>query len=262
MFPGEPDVGLRLSGGVAFLRWTLGVLNGEPLDEKGYPAQDPNAAKDILLRVGVDTSPRDDLKVTGGVSVMRGKGFHAGSDATKATIEWHDANEDGIIQQTELTPIPGASATPSQNFDRWLIGADLQLAYHSRYGRTFLYGEVQVGNNMDRGILPSDPILTGVDTRQLGYYIGVVQDVTEHGLVGFRYDWYDPNSDAFDKRGGRLYPFSQRVVTYSPLVGLVVPHAKLLFQYDFIDNTFARDNNGVPARLKNNQATLRLQVEL
>jgi hypothetical protein len=263
MFPGEPDLGLRLSGGISFFRWTVALLNGEPLDEKtSFPAQDPNAAKDILFRVGVDTTPRPLLHLAGAVSAMRGKGFHPGTDATKATIQWIDANEDGVIQQTELTPIPGAAATPSQSFDRWLVGVDLQTSYDWSFGKTTLYGEASVGNNYDRGLYPSDPVLVGIDTRQLGWYVGAIQEVMKRGLVGFRVDYYDPNSDAFDKRGGKLVPYSQSVTTYSPLVGVTIPHAKLLVQYDVIRNSFARDATGVPTSLRSNAGTIRLQVEL
>src|SRR5262249_15348406 len=33
-FPGEPDVGLRLSGGIGFFRYALAILNGEPQDDR------------------------------------------------------------------------------------------------------------------------------------------------------------------------------------------------------------------------------------
>src|SRR5262249_54310670 len=34
LFPGEPDVGARFSGGLGFARYAVSVTNGEPLDEK------------------------------------------------------------------------------------------------------------------------------------------------------------------------------------------------------------------------------------
>ena len=58
-----------------------------------------------------------------------------------------------------------------------------------------------------------------------------------YGLVGFRYDYYDPNADIFDKRGGLLVPSSERIETFSPLFGAVLPHrAKALVEYDVIRN--------------------------
>jgi hypothetical protein len=38
-------------------------------------------------------------------------------------------------------------------------------------------------------------------------------------------------------------------------------HARLLFQYDVIQNALGRTTAGVPATLADNVATLRLQVE-
>lgn len=263
MFPGEPDVGFKVHGGLGFFRWSVAAMNGQPLDEKSpFVGQDPNQAKDVFFRFGVDTKPREELRVTGGVSAMRGKGFHAGTDATPSSIQWRDLNEDGVIQNIELVPISPSAATPSQNFERWLVGADAQVRFESRFGKTMAYGEVQLGSNMDRGLFPSDPVLLGIDTRQLGWYVGLLQDVTKYGIVGLRYDFYDPNSDALDKRGGKLLPYSQSVKTWSPLIGLVLPHARLYAQYDLIDNKLARNALGVPEKLKSNTLTLRLQVDL
>jgi hypothetical protein len=263
IFPGEPDVGVRLNGGFAFFRWTAAVVNGEPLGEtSGFQLQDPNAGKDVAFRFGVDTKPRKKVHVTGGISAMRGKGFHAGTAATKAMIQWHDINEDGVIQVNELTPIPGNSATPSANFDRWLVGADAQVEGETFLGRTKVYGEVYLGSNYDRGLLPSDPVLSGIDSRQFGYYVAALQDIGPFGIVGLRYDYYDPNSDVFDSRGGKLLPYSQIVKTWSPLVGAVVPHGKLYVQYDIIGNDFGRNSLGVPAKIQDNTITVRMQVEL
>jgi hypothetical protein len=263
IFPGEPDVGMRINGGIGFFRWTAAVINGEPLGEQsGFQLQDPNAAKDAVFRFGVDAKPRPKIHVTGGISAMRGKGFHAGTAATKATIQWHDTNEDGIIQTSELTAIPGNAATPSANFDRWLVGADAQAEVESSLGTTKVYAEVYVGSNYDRGLLPSDPILSGIDSRQFGWYVAGLQQVGTYGLVGLRFDYYDPNSDIFDSRGGKLLPYSQIVKTWSPLVGTVVPHGKLYVQYDIIDNDFGRSSLGVPTKLNDNTVTVRLQVEL
>jgi hypothetical protein len=105
--------------------------------------------------------------------------------------------------------------------------------------------------------------LTGVDQRELGFYAGIVQEIGPYGVVGFRYDFYDPNSDAFDKRAARLIPYSEAIKTFSPLVGLAIPdRARLVFEYDAVKNALARDASGVPSNLKDNVATVRLQVQL
>jgi hypothetical protein len=263
-FPGEPDLGVRLAGALGFFRWTIAATDGEPIGEKSpFSLQDPNKAKDIVFRFGIDTHPLEDLAIAADVSSLRGQGFHAGTDATSASIQWKDLNEDGVIQPYELIPVTGAAATPSQNFDRWEVGLDLRVHYRSKLGVTKLYGELAVAQNLDRGLYVADPTVTNVDQRELGYYIGLVQEVTRWGVVGLRYDVYDPNFDAFDKRQGKLLPFSETINTWSPMLGLVLPdRARLVLQYDIIRNAFARTNVGVPTNLKDNTLTLRLQVQL
>jgi hypothetical protein len=264
-WPGEPDLGVRVAGALAFFRWTIAPINGEPLGEKSaYSLQDPNAAKDIVFRFGVDALPRDDLHVAGGVSAIRGRGFDPGTDATKATIRWVDQNEDGVVQPLELTAVPAQAAHPSQNFDRWAVGLDLRVHFRTPLGVTKVYGEFVLGANMDRGLFVADPVLNGFrDQRELGYYVAITQEISRYAMIGFRFDTYDPNLDASDRRRGSLIPYSQAIKTYSPIAGLSLPdRARLLFQYDVVQDALARDAAGVPTDLKNNAWTLRLQVQL
>ncbi|MBX3225864.1 MAG: hypothetical protein KIT84_30195 [Labilithrix sp.] len=264
LFPGEPDLGVRVSGGVGFFRYSVAAQNGEPLDDRpGRANRELNAAKDLVGRVGVDTAVGSRLRVSGGASFLTGEGFHAGNDATKNATLWRDLNENGQIDNGEITAVPATAATPSLTFSRWAFGVDLQLAFETRFGKSRLYGEVFVAQNADRGLFGADPIATGTDARELGWYVAFVQDVTRWGVVGFRADYYDPNADFFDERGGKLIPASAAIRTYSPLVGLVLPdRLRLLVQYDAIVDNLARDAQGVPTDLKNDQLTLRLQGEL
>ncbi len=262
-WPAEPDLGLRLAGALGFFRWTIAPINGHPLGDPSYQLQDPTSAKDVVFRFGFDARPRDDFQIAGGISATRGKGFHAGTDATNTTLQWVDINGDGIVEASELVPVLGRAATPSQDFDRWAVGADLRAHFRSPLGVTKIYGEIIAASNMDRAMFVADPILTGVDQRELGFYAGVVQEIGPYGVVGFRYDFYDPNSDAFDKRAARLIPYSEAIKTFSPLVGLAIPdRARLVFEYDAIKNALARDASGVPTNLKDNVFTVRLQVQL
>ena len=261
LFPTDQDAGVRVSGGIEFFRYAVAVMNGEPVDNNGLP-RDPNAAKDIVGRLGVDASVGA-LSLGGGTSFATGKGFHAGQDAGKNQLVWRDNDQDGSFDQGEVAAVPASGATPSKNYDRWALGLDVEASLETALGRSKLYAEGFLAQNYDRGVLPADPIVTGVDVREAGVYVAALQDVTKYGLVGFRAGYYDPNADTLQTRRGRLLPLSQGIWTLSPLVGLTLRGmAKLLFQYDIVLDKLGRDARGVPADAKNNQATVRLQVEL
>ncbi|HEX2872746.1 MAG TPA: hypothetical protein VHP33_15900 [Polyangiaceae bacterium] len=262
LFPTEPDAGAKVWGAISFVRYAVAIMNGEPVDESGFP-RDPNAAKDVLGRFGAEGPLGSSLELSGGTSFAVGKGFHRGQDAGKASVVWSDINEDGTHQPTEFVGVPGSAATPSENFKRWAIGLDLGVSLKTKLGRSRLYGEAFVGSNYDRGYAPSDPVSTRLDARQAGGYLAVTQELTRYGIVGFRASIYDPNSDIIETRGGKTLPKTQTVKTLSPLLGVVLPErARLLLQYDFIKDYQARDKVGVPTDANNNQWTLRLQVEL
>jgi hypothetical protein len=262
LFPSEPDAGAKLWGAVSFVRYAVAFMNGEPIDDGHFP-RDPNNNKEAVARFGAEGTLAQTLALTGGSSFAYGKGFHAGQSATKPGVVWTDTNEDGTHQPGEFFGIPGAAATPSENFKRWAIGLDLGLSLTTKLGQSHLYGEAFVSSNYDRGYAPSDPVGSGVDARQLGGYAALTQELWRYGVVGFRFSYYDPNSDVIEVRGGRALPKTQTLKTYSPLVGLVLPgRARLLLQYDFVRDYAARDLVGVPADAKNDQFTARLQVNL
>jgi hypothetical protein len=279
LWPGEPDMGARLSGGISFARYAFAVTNGEPIDEKsGFGLQDPDGNKDITGRLGAEAKAGDTFVVSGGVSYNRGKGFHAGTDATKGTFTWTDTNGDGRVQPEELVAVVGNAAVPSSTFSRWAVGADLQLQLKTMLGWSILTGEVIAASNLDRNTFIADPLAgnpvtndpippgstqAGPALRELGFYVAYTQEITPYGVIGFRYDQYNPNADSTDSRGGKVLPRSQTIKTYSPLVGLALPdRARLVFQYDHISDLLARDARGVPTDFKNDQWTLRLQVSL
>ena len=266
LFPTEIDLGGRLSGEAGPFRYAAAITNGEPLGEKsGFQLQDPNKNKDFTLSVGAKGAPVDFVTVSGGISANKGRGFHPGTSATKATAAWNDQNENGMIDpgSTELLGAAAQAAVKSETFERWAVGGDLSVEVKSPLGTGTLFGEVVAAKNMDRGFFPADPVSAGSDLREFGYFIGVLQEITPYGIVGFRADFYDPNADATDRRAGKTLPSTNTVRTYSPLVGVTLPkRARLVFQYDIIKDYLARDTRGVPTNLDNDAWTLRLQVNL
>lgn len=264
LFPSEADAGVKLSGAIAFFRYGVAVMNGEPLDDQGFPS-DPNSAKDLIGRVGVDVTPADGFSLWGGTSFAKGKGFHPGRDARKRSIAWRDTDENGTLQPgAELQGIPATAASPSKNFDRWALGLDLGASFTTPLGLSKLYAEAFLASNYDRGLVSADPVesVSG-DLRHAGAYVALEQGITDWGIAGFRAGFYDPNSDVLESRQGRQLPLSQTITTLSPLVGFVLKgRAKLLIQYDFVRDHLGRDASGKPTDAENDGFTARLQVEL
>ncbi len=120
-----------------------------------------------------------------------------------------------------------------------------------------------VASNFDRGLFVADPVLTGVNLREVGWYVAYVQEIARYGVVGFRVDSYNPNGDATRQLAGSLLPLDQTITTYSPLAGFVLPdRARLMFEYDHIVNHAGLAPSGVPASLPEDQWAVRLQVEM
>jgi hypothetical protein len=266
LFPGEYDLGARVSGAWRFVRYVLAVQNGEPMGESTFPARDPNAAKDVAGRLGVASPLGGGVNLQGGFSGLTGKGLHKGTAPTKPTTTWNDINADGKISANETIAVPGTSGLPSKNFSRYAIGADLLVSVTTvPLGTTTAYGEVTWAKNLDRALLVADPYGTlGRDMREMGYYLALVQDFGKHLQVGVRYDRYDPDQDSTDRVAGTVLLSSQAVSTFAVSVagrwkigGLT---NRLLLQYDVNRNHSGRDQAGLPTNLASNAFTMRAEA--
>ncbi|MBN8612435.1 MAG: hypothetical protein J0L92_17715 [Deltaproteobacteria bacterium] len=269
-FRGPVDVGVRVDGALGPFRYDVAVLNGVPVDDRaGDAALDPVGAPDVVGRLGVESALSDDVTLAGGVSFLWGQGFHAGSDAQKPRLEWRDLNESGTLDTGEIIGVPGRAATPSYVFEHWAVGADVELSARTSIGRTDVFGEVVIAQNLDRSLFVADPIVLGQDVRQLALYGAATQEILGIGLVGFRYELYQPNLDLFEPRRGIAVPRDATIHTLSPLLGVRLPegaipgvNARLVVQYDVVRDSLARDVRGVPTDLANDQLTVRVQGEI
>jgi hypothetical protein len=262
LFPGEFDLGARVQGAWRFLRYAVAIQNGEPLGESSYPALDPNHAKDIVGRVGVDTPLGAFARWLAGISAVYGRGFHKGTSATKATTVWQDRNENGSYDTGELIAVPGIAATPSANFSRFGLGIDARVSFRMpRLGETVLYGEVMWAKNLDRAVLVADPLGSlGRDLREMGYYVAAVQDVGRYLQLGVRYDFYDPDRDATDLQGATLVLSSQSYRTMAMAVAVRYGAGRLVFEYDVNRNHSGRTSTGLPTNLADNLFAVRSEV--
>ncbi len=109
-------------------------------------------------------------------------------------------SEDGLVTLPEIVGVPGVAAQPAKNFERWLVGLDLGAQFNSKFGTTHLYGEFSLGSNMDRNVFVADPVSTGIDAREMGWYLSLYQEFKQGLIAGFRVDQYNPNADFADSR--------------------------------------------------------------
>jgi len=263
-FPNEIDLGLRVAGAIKWFRYQVAATNGQPLGTGTFRLQDPDSAKDVGGRLGVAVKPVDTVDLTAGVSSLIGRGFHQEAGGTKSSLQWNDVNGDGIFQASEVTAVSASSARTASTFRRFGLALDGQVNVRTGLGETQVSGAFYLGNNLDRGVIVSDPVLLGRDTRQIGYQLSVLQEAGEWFILGFRTDYYNPDSDSSDFANAKpVQPNDRSIRTYSPIAGFRFQRrARLLFEYDIVRDKFGRDERGVPTDLENNRAAVRLQVNL
>jgi hypothetical protein len=261
LFPGEFDLGARLAGGWRFVRYQIAVQNGEPLGERTWPGRDPNAAKDVSGRLGVDTPITDGVRIAAGVSGLSGQGFHAGTPATKTTIQWNDRNQNGILDSGEIVTTPGVAALPSRNFSRFGYGADLRLGITiPGVGITTVYGEVYLAQNLDRGVVPADPYgPLSRNMREMGGYAAITQEILGRGALGVRFDYYNPDLDSIDT-ARVLVPTSFAYRTIAAVAAVTFWSTRFSVEYDANRNNLGRDVSGNPTNLASNTLIVRGQV--
>jgi hypothetical protein len=261
LFPGEFDLGARVLGGYRGVEYALAIMNGAPIGASAFPGRDPSQSKDLVGRIGVDSDLTDTVNVKTGVSAATGMGFHPGTPSTKDVLVWRDTDEDGIVQPSEIQVIPGQAATPSQNFHRFALGADLRVTVKIPVlGALALRAEIVRGANLDRGIEPADPVGAGRDLREFGWYVGAAQEVTRWAVVGVRYDRYNPDTDASSGIAGNVVPIDRTYSTLAMMGAFRYEQFRLTLEYDKNGNALGRTASGFPTTLAADIFTLRGQV--
>jgi hypothetical protein len=263
LFPGEYDLGARLAGGWEFLRYAVAFMNGEPAGETtGFPGQDPNNAKDLVGRIGLDVKFLDRLRVAGGFSFDSGTGFHKGTPATKPVLVWNDLNGDGVVQSSEITVLPGSPAIPSQDFSRFGLGGDLELSCRwPVIGTTMLYSELYSAKNLDRGLVPADPVSAGRDLREFGWYAALTQQITSYAQVGVRFDYYNPDQDETRIQVATPVALDASYSSWAITAAFTTRYGRLIVEGDLNQNHLGRDVLGNPTNLKSNQIAVRGEVK-
>ena len=210
----------------------------------------------------MDSTIAAKVHVRAGVSSLKGTGFHPGTPASKDVLVWRDQNEDGIVQLSEIQAIPGRAATPSQNFSRFAVGADGRIGFAVPHlGNATLFGEVVWAANLDRGLLPADPVTSGRDLREFGWVVGASQEFRERAAFGIRYDSYNPDVDGYRQTPTVLVPKDMSFRTWTFTLSWGGPaHNRLVLEYQHNRNALAVAADGSPTTLASDTLTLRGQM--
>lgn len=261
LFPGTHDLGAQLRGRWRFVRYQVAAMNGAPIGANDFAAQDPNANKDLIGRLGVDLEVAG-LTLIGGASLLVGEGFSPGTASTKDAVQWQDANQNGVVEATELQPIPGTVGRSGANFDRSALGLDVMLSLDvPKLGRLEIESELFWAVNLDRARVPADPVTLGRDLRELGVMASVTQQITPHARLALRWDHYNPDADATERIAANLVALDRSVTTWTAVLAWTTfAPFTLSAQYDHEDNRRGRGADGRPARLANDRLTIWAQV--
>jgi len=261
LFPGNYDAGAMASGAYGAARWAVAVMNGAPVADRQFHGRDPSSSYELVGRVGFTLDGPRRSRFEGGVSALSGKGLHPGTPATKDDIQWVDRNEDGFVQLGELNVIPGQPGEPSEAFTRDALGVDAQVHWClCKLGTGTAFFELAFARNLDRNLVFADPVAQSRDLRELGFAVGVVQNVGPYAQVGARYDRYNGDRDAQDIEGADVIAADPTFSTLSLMAGARHHDMRFVVQYDRERNPFGRDDTGAPATRSADRVTLRGQV--
>jgi hypothetical protein len=265
LFPGSYDAGAMVSGQYGLARWSLAIMNGVPAGDAQWHGADPVQSFELVGRIGTVIEPRDDegkTRIEAGVSASTGSALSPGTPPTKDELQWVDENGDGQIQvANEIVVIPGGAGAPSQPFDHQALGADIAVHWCiCVIGRGTAFAEGVIATNLDRGVVYADPVMASRDLRHLGFAVGVVQSVTDHAVIGVRYDRYDADRDANERLGLNIVDASKIFSTLSIMAAARWNDARLVVQYDRERNPFGRADDGSTATRNADRVTLRAQV--
>jgi hypothetical protein len=111
-----------------------------------------------------------------------------------------------------------------------------------------------IASNLDRGLVYADPVQASRDLRHVGFAVGVVQTITDHAMIGARYDRYNADRDANEQQA-----LTKVFSTLSVMAGGRWNDARFVVQYDRDRDPSSRAN-GSPTTRHVDRVTLRAQV--
>ena len=244
---------------IKFLKADIGVFNGPGLSS----TTDYDNHKDIIGRVAVKPQSLS-KKITLGaaVSVLYG-GLTQNTKYTYTTTD---------IAGLKNFIIDSAASNINRIAPRKYYGADAQLKIKNNIGFTELRAEFITGKQTGSSVSSETPgaLFTGTEgyyTRKFnGAYFYFLQHLgsLKH-QIGFKYDWYDPNTDTkkedIGKSGNNINAANIKYSTFGfGYIYYLTSNAKLVLWYDIITNEKTQ-LAGFTSDVKDNVFTCRLQFK-
>ena len=231
---------------------------------RGRSAAIPTRAKDIVGASGRRRGARD--RAARSRAASRSCAARASTRAPtppRAAPSGSTPTRTALIDLGEVVAVSGAAATPSANFRRWAVGADLRLALRTPLGLTRLSGEVMLASNLDRGLFVADPVADRPRRARARLLRRARPGPHAWGSSASASTSTTRNADAFDSRAGQLLPASQTITTCRRWSASVPASARGSSSSTTASSTSWRATaRGVPTDLTNDRLTARLQVDL
>lgn len=268
LFKTERDLGFMISlekrkktKGWRFFRIDLGIFNGQGLTA---PNEFDNY-KDLIGQVVIKPQRlTSNLKMSGGLSFLRG------SIVQNANYSYRVKTING----NSLFVADSTSVTAGGKLPRNYQGANVQLAYKTKWGNSELRGEIWNGSQLSALnssetpaslTIQPDGKFTPLYLRHFqGGFVSFIQPIgTPNNLLVLKYDWFDPNTKiAQTQIGSASSNFGEGDVKFSTFGAGFVHHVnenlKLVLFYEWIRNEHT-NLNGYKADRPDNVLTIRTQ---
>jgi hypothetical protein len=193
LMPGERDLGAMISfdpvnqrAGAPGFKWDIGLFNGPGVTG----TTDFDSFKDLISRLTLKPyALSKKWSVGAGLSLLYG-GWR---EDTKYRWEMNDAKTGFVVDSSETNV--------GRKAPRHYYGADVQLAYKHRWGKTELRAEYWRGtqpgtatSTANPGTQPEGP--TFIRPFDAGIFYFLQNIGSPKWELGLKYDWYDPNRAA------------------------------------------------------------------
>ena len=260
LMPTERDLGVMFTyesqkaGHKSPLKFDVGLFNGQGL----AGPTDFDSYKDLISRLTLKpVNVSKSISVSGGLSFLNG-GWR---QATKYKYEMGEKNGNKYFV------VDSSESNIGEKASKEYYGADVQLGYRHRWGKTELRAEYWRGkqpgtstSTTNPGTLPLTP--TYIRNFDGAFFYFLQNIINQKWELMVKYDWYDPNTKAKEKEIGSSN-LTVGDIKFSTLgVGITryfSGNLKILAYYDFVrnENTLLQ---GFTSDAKDDIFTLRMQV--